>query len=485
MIICFSFILISLNFRCMKKTLTQSNQQILDNYINEPKKYLPKVKKNLKLAKENKDLENELFALYLEGAIYLRISNYKKAESIANDVIQKSNKTDFYLQKGNAYKLMTIICNQTSRHTDALEYAKTALKNYKKSEDIGCLADIFFNIGESYMLLANYNTALDNAFISMNHNLEIDRYKGLIYSYNLIGTCHYMLKNLSEATKYIKLSLKHIKTTPNKNLEMRNYVILGGIALEIPDIDKAIDYLYKSKEIAEEINATDMVVNSTLNIGEVYFQMPNYKEAYNHYKLAFNESKKIKNAQIELVALVNLAKVCLQLDKPSETVEWSKKAIEITSKIESKQYQLYAYLFMHEAFLMLNKPVEAQEALIQHDMLNQHVSNSDIIHKAIQKTQDMEDEKDSKALKRFQKKKEQFLEEKKEFTNLFETLSDGQKQIMLLYAQYKKPLEIEEITRYKVEAIKTYRHQSKNKLKVKTFEEAIVKINLFILNPIW
>lgn len=190
------------------------------------------------------------------GAIYWGIGNFNKAFENFEKALRISLKT------GNNRKYVLIINNigliyqEWGKNDKAIDNYQEGLELAKKEEYPYGLAYSYSNIGKINLLKNENKKALLNFDSALINYVKISKKIGIAYSYRNIGDAYLGMKDLPEAIKYYKLSVKTAREVDSKQ----------HLALALKSLAKVY---FES----ENYNLARKVVNQSLHIStDQYYQ---------------------------------------------------------------------------------------------------------------------------------------------------------------------------------------------------------------------
>lgn len=176
------------------------------------------------------------------------------------------------------------------------------------------LNDQFYNYIDSFDISQNSNKQLEYSYKMLEISLELDSKKHEAYSYVMIGNSYLRLSNynsalrniLNAATIYNELGLKdHLASA---------YSAIGTTYSKLSNYDLAIEYLKRALAIHIQSNHFELTGDAYNNIGEAYrtsgyfdSAFVNFQKAYNNYIQYGKDSIRIAYAQCNL-GLIQMGK---------------------------------------------------------------------------------------------------------------------------------------------------------------------------------
>jgi len=269
----------------------------------------------------NKLVETSALSLsdeILLSSLLIRVGDWENTFKIADQIYQKAQDSQDYLQSINA------ILNMANSVITLGDLDKS-FKLLEKSEEI-------------YSFLSKDNQA----------NLEeIEAYKAYIK-----GRFSFFFGKKEDSLKYMKRSLdlrKKIGSTRDiaeSLLGMSNiYRILEN------DFDKAFYYTNQCLKIAEEIPYQRLIASSHFNLGFIYYLKGEFEKALTHYELALSYFEKTSNLNSSLGTLNNLAALYRAQGKLDKSLELLSKCIKLSEESKNNWSKVGYNVSMVEVLL--------------------------------------------------------------------------------------------------------------------------------------
>ena len=201
----------------------------------------------------------------------------------------------------NKVKILNDLCEfagfSVGNFDTALYYANTAKTlagklNFKKG-----VIDSYNNLGSIYYNEGSYYEALSKIIESLKINEAIGDKKGIAGSHNSIGVLYSELGNYPEALKENFVALKISEEIGDKTNVAKSYNSIGIIYDLQSRYDEALKNFFASLKISEEIGNKQQIAECHGNIGIVHKNQGDYQEALKEYFLVLklmeeNDNKK-------------------------------------------------------------------------------------------------------------------------------------------------------------------------------------------------
>ena len=284
--------------------------------------------------------EGESYALNALGIIYRNISNYKKAITLhdyAKQVASYTENTELKVYSlnmlGVVYRRMDLISSALDYHSQALEFASAvdpitealrlsiavsqnsmgniylvlkqydlALDQFTKSLEIEKrinnklgLAINYQNIGYAKEAKGLLDEALIDYQTSLSFNEEIDSEVGRVICFNSIGIVYIKQDKFEEALEIIESALEKALIIEDQFYIATSYVNLGNVLSKLNRTNRARSSLNKAISIANEFNLLTPKVEALELLSDTENAIGEHKRALEHYKQAISLEQTINN----------------------------------------------------------------------------------------------------------------------------------------------------------------------------------------------
>lgn len=209
-------------------------------------------------------------------------NNPKVARSICLHALQIASN----IRYGKGYARALTLMGDSYRDEGIYEFAQNyfllAAHQYEILGDSTNLEQAYYNIGELYKLLQDYNKALEYLMKSRAFR-KIDLHTYALTLYN-IGDLYIKLGKPDSAKKYIDESYELAKLQNNKRVIAYNAWSWGTIRLLEKNYDAALKYYLAAETIWEELGEVRSLIQTYLSIIDIYRRTKNFGEAEKYLK---------------------------------------------------------------------------------------------------------------------------------------------------------------------------------------------------------
>jgi len=254
-------------------------------------------------------------------------------------------------------KLLLLISEEyTNSSTDsALLYANQSLVLGKRVTHKSHLSKIYNQIGNIYYFKGNYVLALENYFLSLKLQEELNDKKGIASIYNNIGNIYWTQGKNDNALEYY---LKDLTISEQLNDEASAARTLGNIGIIYEakqDTMRALEYYLRACKISEKVKDMSAVANAKINIGLIYQGKKQFKKAISYFTQSYAISDSMKNANGIALVLLNMGACYIDYNDLVNAEKTLIAAEKASLEIDSKNYLRYVYSFLSDLFYKKNE----------------------------------------------------------------------------------------------------------------------------------
>lgn len=328
-----------------------------------------------KWAEEKKDVN-----IWCENEIYYgNYFAYKRQFNISDSIIlaaieklksQKINDNNLF---SIAFYILGRSRNVQFLNSEAVNYLNQAAEYALRDELYDNAADIYFRIGECYLMEADFNNALDAYGKALDVALKINDQNSVASIYGAIGEIYSTKGEFIKAEDYLFKSYELAAKVNYAYQEAYTSASIAYMYFEQNKYDTAIKYFDRSSELYEKIGKDRYgyeIIRNTLSKVVVYNSMKQYEKAKELLDVVMASEYAKEDPSFDSEANLNLAEFYLAQHKVAEAEKLALKALSIAKEnqfltieleIYKKLYQVYetnrnfekAYLY-HKLFTQLN-----------------------------------------------------------------------------------------------------------------------------------
>lgn len=199
------------------------------------------------------------------------------SENIKSITISKNNIGNLYMMLGQ-YDL-------------ALEKFSETIEVRKDLNDLKGLAVNYQNVGNALEKQGNIDLALENYKKSLDYNIQNNSFIGQIICYNSICRILLIKGEYKKALQMAESNYKRVKDVKNKYYYCQTITTLGASYLKNDKFKKAESMVNKALKIANEFNYDEFEIENLFNLSELNTKLSNDKKALYYYKKAVKKDK--------------------------------------------------------------------------------------------------------------------------------------------------------------------------------------------------
>ena len=361
----------------------QCESCILSYNFEKGKEICDKLKYNLS---SFKDIDEKFFDIHMDlifSFFYNEKFDLEKSESKITELRKKENSLNFLKVLGNFYVKRALFLTNIHYFSEGFSSFDQALKVYS---DIGYtfgIADVYYNIAYTYIIIDKLDLAVEYFQKSKILFEEIENNNRLAGVLSFLGYTYYKKndlmkaeelilesldipkiinhdyfdlyseKNLAEIYFYegeIKRSLQLFLETEIGFLFHDNKKLLGGILNRIGRVyssqgkfESALSYHLRAEEIFKALNDSLGIPWTRIYFGETLFEMGNFDSAITSWLTSYEEFKDLGNKHGLGFASLHLGKVFLILNDPI-ALNYYNEALDIFEEIQNLEGLVESYI---------------------------------------------------------------------------------------------------------------------------------------------
>ena len=210
--------------------------------------------KGLKLAQKNAFPYAEASIQRQIALSYLKLDEYKKAESHLLSSLKIGKELDDPLLQANAFISLGNAVKEQKRYAEAIRYYNQSLNIAKQLKNKRLIAGNYNNLGNVMRRTKKYNEALNYFFKALEMNKASNNQEWISFNYNNIGQTYQDLSNYPEAITYFKKSCE-LKQEIGDSLNLiSSYLGLSGAYAKNNSYKAAYEFLEKHNSLKDTMN---------------------------------------------------------------------------------------------------------------------------------------------------------------------------------------------------------------------------------------
>jgi serine phosphatase RsbU (regulator of sigma subunit) len=210
--------------------------------------------KGLKMSQKNSFPFTEATIQRQIALSYLKLDEYKKAESHLLSSLKIAKELDDPLLQANAFISLGNAVKEQKRYPEAVRYYNKSLTIAKQLKNKRLIAGNYNNLGNVMRRTKKYNEALNYFFKALEMNKASNNQEWISFNYNNIGQTYEDLSNYSEAITYFKKSCD-LKQEIGDSLNLiSSYLGLAGAYAKNGSYKEAFEFMEKHNSLKDTMN---------------------------------------------------------------------------------------------------------------------------------------------------------------------------------------------------------------------------------------
>jgi len=334
----------------------------------------------IKLAKAYSDTNYSVSLEYWQEA-------FQTAQKIGDRVLI----ADVYHQIGYTYM------NQGEYKT-SLENLENAAAIYRDLDSLKSYAGILNDIGLIYRNWGKYDKALEYYLKALDISKTINYHEGVGMTSNSIGQIYYYREDYSNAINFFKEYYNASKQLGNARAVAGASNNIASSYLELGKNDEALEYFLKSLKIYDSLGISIGVAIIQDNIGSLYYKQKLYDNALLYHLNALEIFESLQSPARICYTKKNIGEVLLAQGKIDRAIEMFDSSITIAKEIGLKDVERDCYKFLSECYQAKQNYKKAYNFLLNHMVIKDSILNSESIQKLEELQAQYENEKKEQEL---------------------------------------------------------------------------------------
>lgn len=190
---------------------------------------------------------------------YLKLDEYKKAESHLLSSLKIARQLEDPLLQANAYISLGNAVKEQKRYPEAIRYYNKSLAIARELKNKRLIAGNYNNLGNVMRRTKKYTEALNYFFKALEMNKATNNQEWISFNYNNIGQTYQDLSNYSEAINYFKKSCE-LKQEIGDSLNLiSSYLGLAGALAKNGSYKDAFEFMEKYNSLKDTMNLHEQV----------------------------------------------------------------------------------------------------------------------------------------------------------------------------------------------------------------------------------
>ena len=322
---------------------------------------------------DEKETADDAFDLYLLAAgVYVRLGNIPEAikycyqaENLPLTDESLSRKAELYKTIGNAY--LTV-----QEYETAVSYYHQAREIFQTIDDTKGEIIILNNLCHCLHHSGQYDDALRYGLLGLdlytqitNLGKSIQRVHG--YTLNNVGSAYIKSKQFNEAIPYFEKALEIFGYDMDSYGEVYSWRGLGQISLHNKNYDEAILRFQRSLMLAEKSGIATELILANRVLAKAYKQMGDYEKSLEYFEKFYEFEKNIVNDEIEK-KIRNLEATHRVQQAQKESEIYQIKSVELQNEIDERKRAENRLQTYARELERSNKDLENFASIVSHDL---------------------------------------------------------------------------------------------------------------------
>lgn len=262
-----------------------------------------------------------------DAAVKLRQSDSKKSLFYAQKAVELAEKVEDYRGMAKGYVNVGVVKRNFGRSADALVFFEKAQKIASQNKFPKIKADAIHKIGVTYLLLKDYENALQFANRELKIWQSIQDMGGISSALNFKGYVLLKQYEFAQAEPLLDSALKLGEALNDTPLVYKPLVNLADLYLQNNRVKKALEFIEHGLEISKASRNSYGVVISYYRKGEALKKMKNYTESIVFFNKSLSEAKKLGFLSLERNCYNQLSEVYAQMKNFEEALRYKEDFI--------------------------------------------------------------------------------------------------------------------------------------------------------------
>lgn len=254
----------------------------------------------LQTAKRANSIEFEVFALNMLGVDYRKIDANRTALDYNHEALALADTVEE--PSLGLLRSIAVSLNSMGNIYLLLKQYDLAIERFKRSQEIERsidnklgLAINYQNIGYAKDAQGKIEEALEYFQKSLDINHKINNVYGLVICYSSVANIYIKQNKPKEALQLISENFEPVKKLGNKEFLSYHYLSSGWAQIKLKEFENAEENLEKGLEIAKQYNFATAISSAYSHLSELHQQKNDYNKALTYYKLSQQFDDKLTN----------------------------------------------------------------------------------------------------------------------------------------------------------------------------------------------
>ena len=226
--------------------------------------------------------------------VYYFQRNIDKAREIALNALEQFNQIGLDKYEAMTNNLLALIELYVKDYSKSAQYFDAGMQTYEKLGYQKGIAAILFNKSYIFLELRQVDKVIDIQLQALEIEKSIDNTRGIIISYNSLGSIYQQAGNFDEAERYLLLASEMLKGFSSPADKEENNLFLSQLYYAKSDYKRAYEYLMLSKQYSDSV-FSETSLNKSLQLSAIHDLEKKELEIDN-----LNKDRQAKNNEISL-----------------------------------------------------------------------------------------------------------------------------------------------------------------------------------------
>ncbi len=359
-----SYVLLILFCSCIQVSIAQSYQK------NPCRKKIDSLQHILSILPEDTSKVNTQILIV---QLVIDSGEFLKADSIAVEALELSEKLNYRKGKRDTYNKIGIVFLNQNMYPEAREYFMKALA--QDEPNVGSISKCLHlsNIGITYDLQRDFYTAMKYNMQALQIAESIKSKQGIAACYNNIGMVSIRQNKYKHALACYFKALNSNQNPADKGILYSTLSNIGIIYEYQGNYFKALNFNFKALKIAEAIPSKIKIEICVSNIGNVYSNLGNFPKALEYYFKALKMVEEMNNRKGTANLFSYIGTAYLNQGDKERAKEYLLKGYRIMERMGDKEGVAYYLGNMGTVYMEKKDTVKAMQYYLRALKINKEL----------------------------------------------------------------------------------------------------------------
>ncbi|HEX2869351.1 MAG TPA: tetratricopeptide repeat-containing sensor histidine kinase [Ignavibacteriales bacterium] len=323
----------------------------------------------------------EKIDLILSLADYCQNADPQKGLKVASEALRMSEELNYAKGKALSYANLGEMYMNLSDFNSALENHKRALEVRESSGDSRGVAMSLNSIGGALEHLGKYDQAIKYYYKAIKIEESNSDTKGLSVSYSLVATLHYILEDYPRALDYCSRAMQIREKLNDRQGLSNSYELMGLINYDFKKFDESLKYHLMALKVKTELNERVGVAGSYQNLGMVYRKLQKYDLAIDYFSKALKLREELGDKRGIAASLTSLGEIYEVQGKLHASLDHFSRAFQIRQEIKDKRGLVRSYFHLSKIYEKMGNYKKAFDFRNLYFTYKDSLNNAQALHK--------------------------------------------------------------------------------------------------------